>query len=172
MAVHKGIIEGISHKYDKFSVVIDGNWYGTKKEYAAEWPAQPNVGDEITWDDGGKKYLGKMKIVTKGVGGSGPKASAPRGSTYSSLGVELGHASNLAMRIMEQSHYPDMEVGSTDYYKDFVKTTRKVYAIMKGLREEFETPAVTDAATEANDDVVVMKTEEKERPDAELEDIF
>jgi len=62
----KGVVEGVSNNYGKFSVLIGGVWYGTKAEYATF--QKPEKGDEISFDNGGdgKKYLQKVTIVSSG----------------------------------------------------------------------------------------------------------
>lgn len=154
MAVQTITVEAISHKFEKFAVMAGDKWYNTKAEFAAEWPEKPVVGDTITFDDGGKKYLGRMKIVAKGDGpraGSAP-AKSGGGGGYSSLGVEVGHASNLAMRMMEQDRMDcPHSVGSTEYYKLFIERTETVYKLMGGLKKKLGAPAapVVTAPVEA-----------------------
>jgi hypothetical protein len=150
MAMVKGLVENVSTKWDKYSIQVNGAWYGTKMEWAH---VQPSKGDLVEFDDGGGKYTKNLSIVTKGAGGTygSPKPSAGGKGGYSNLGVELGHAANLAIQIALAG---GTEAGSTDFYKAFAQNTRKCYAIMKGLREEFENPAETPEATE---EVVVMK---------------
>lgn len=172
MAKVTGMVEAVSTKYDKYSIMVNGNWYGTKMEYA---DVRPEKGDIVEFDDGGKKYTSRMKITTKAAGGSygspKPSAGGARGG-YSNLGVELGHAANLAMQVVLAG--PE-EAGTTEFYKDFASNTRKCYAIMKGLREEFEKPA-----EEKTEEVVVMKKDKEPEVsksgemdlDAALQDIF
>jgi hypothetical protein len=76
----KGVVEAVSTKFGKFSVMVDGNWYGTKEEWAPT--PRPQKGDEIEFDPKGGKYLNKCRIVsvdssTLSGGSSGP-ASAPK----------------------------------------------------------------------------------------------
>jgi hypothetical protein len=170
MTVHTGVIEAISHKYDKFAILYNGNWFNTKKEYAEEWPVMPAVGDEISWDDGGKKYLGKMKIVKKNVAPSG--ASAPPSGGYSSIGVEIGHASKLAM---DMALATSMQVASKEFYKFWAEETLKVHGMMTKLKAKASAPAVAPASTEEEEVTVITAKKpepEPERPDAEIDDIF
>lgn len=144
MATVIGEVEAVSTKYDKFSILVDGTWYATKQEWAPS-PA-PNKGDQVTFDNGGKKYIKKLSIMNSGGGGgSSPSYSggASRGG-YSNLGVEVGHASNLAMRMMEQGVEAVSSVGTEEYYKQFMKYTHDMYRLMKGIRKSIE---AEDAAT-------------------------
>ena len=61
-----GTVAGVSTNYGKFSILIDGNWYGTKEEYATF--DRPVKGDNVTFDNGGdgKKYLQKVVINSSG----------------------------------------------------------------------------------------------------------
>jgi len=179
MATHTGTIEAISYKYDKFAVLIEEAWYGTKAEYAAEWPVKPSVGDSISWDDGGKKYLGKMKILKSGGGSAGLVAGKAAGGSggYSSLGVEVGHASNLAMRVMEQYQFGDaagsMPTGSVEYYKQFVKETETIYKLMKGLKTKLGAPVVAaHKSVETAVTVETPKAEVSEEVADDLADLF
>jgi len=172
MAIHKGTVEAISYKYEKFAVLIEEKWYNTKAEYAAEWPVKPAVGDVITFDDGGKKYLGKMKIVSS-PGGSAGTAKAASGG-YSNIGVEVGHASNLAMRVMEQrltegSGLAYTEVGTAEYYKLFIKETETIYKLMKGLKAKLGEPKVAEKPEEP---VPAKKAATEEADLDDLEDLF
>lgn len=146
MAVRKGVVEAISHKYDKFAVLIDGNWFNTKKEYADEWPVKPTVGAEITFDDGGKKYLGKMKIVKQGAG-----ASSGGGSGAGLIGVEIGHASKLAMdmALAVATTDKDYEIGSKEFYKFWAEQTLQVHSMMGRLKDKASGDSVPAKPAEA-----------------------
>jgi hypothetical protein len=60
MAKITGVVENVSTKYDKYSIQVNGNWYGTKIEYAK---VKPNRGDLVEFDDGGKSYTKMLRIV-------------------------------------------------------------------------------------------------------------
>jgi len=130
MATVKGVVEGVSTKFGKYSVLVNGNWYGTKAEWAK---VQPEKGDEITFDDGGGKFLKNVKVLAGGAGGSGggdrPKA------VFSNLGVELGHAANLGMQVALKG---EAKPGTSEFYKDFMDQTENIFKIMKGLRLFYE----------------------------------
>lgn len=162
MAIQKGTIEAISHKYEKFAVLIEEKWYNTKAEYAAEWPVKPQVGDVIQFDDGGKKYLGRMKIISSTA--PAVASAAPKSGGYSSLGVEVGHASNLAMRMMEQGDTHRGDIGSPEYYRQFAQYTQDVYKLMAGIKkklgaapEEAPAPKVEDKPEAAPEPVAAVE---------------
>tara|TARA_R110000772_G_scaffold241063_1_gene353336 strand:+ start:212 stop:745 length:534 start_codon:yes stop_codon:yes gene_type:complete len=175
---HTGTIEAISHKFDKFAILHEEKWYNTKKEYAAEWPVQPAVGDEISWDDGGKKYLGKMKIVKKNSAApAGGMSNPPAGGGYSNIGVEIGHASKLAMDIaLQQAQIGMYEVGSTDFYKAWAKETLKVHGFMTKLKAKAANtpaPVVETVPEEPAEEAPVIMTKASPDPvEVADDDIF
>lgn len=69
-----GVVENVSTKYGKYSVQVNGEWYGTNPEWLK---VKPEVGDNITFDSGpdGRKYLKNPRIV------SGGSASSPVGAS-------------------------------------------------------------------------------------------
>jgi hypothetical protein len=80
----EGTVEAVSTKYDKFSILLGGVWYGTKFPPA---PA-PVAGDTVRFDNGGegKKFINKLVIdggSTAAVGGvPTPAAKAATGSGF------------------------------------------------------------------------------------------
>lgn len=141
-----GNVESKSRKGN--AIKVGGEWYST---YAA---ADLN---HIEWKDD-VEFLYEMKgkyrnikgAVTKVAGGTPSSAPASKGGGYSNLGVELGHASNLAMRMMHDSEHP---VGSAAWIKEFVVNTETMYAVMKRIRAKYEsdTNAEAKVPTEAKE---------------------
>lgn len=179
MATHQGIIEAISHRYDKFAILYNEKWYNTKKEYAEEWPVMPTVGDEISWDDGGKKYLGKMKIIKKNTSAPAPQSLPSTGGGYSNIGVEMGHASKLAMDMALASAASGYyEVASAEFYKFWAKETLKVHSYMTKLKAKASSSMapVTEEETPADDEeeeVQVISQKEAPKPDyVDDDDLF
>lgn len=170
MAIHNGVVQKINENWGKFGIMVDGNWYNTKAEWAN---VRPNVGDQVTFDDGGKNYLKNLKVLKEGAGAPAPAGKAPVAASkggYNQLGVELGHASNLAMRVTEKAldggsftHEP----GSPEFYKFWAKQTENIYALMKGMRAKFEDgdPAYSDERTSS-------PVKSKPAPVTNDEDIF
>lgn len=78
MAKVSGVVEAISTKFGKFGVLIDGKWYNTKPEWL---DVQPNKGDSVEFDDGGKNYLKGLRIVGGGSGSAPAASSAPARSS-------------------------------------------------------------------------------------------
>jgi len=70
-----GTVEAVSHKFDKLSLKVNDVWYATKKEYAPAF--EINKGDEVVFDDGGKKYLNRVRKLTAST------TAAPTGGTGS-----------------------------------------------------------------------------------------
>lgn len=117
MGTRSGVVEATSSKFG-FAVKIEGEdgWFSTKKP---EWVnPKPQKGDSITFDDGGAKYLNKVKILSSSGGGtsaSGSPAPAPAGRKgFGAFPIDpldgqrsiirqnaLGHAVNLISRTHE-----------------------------------------------------------------------
>ena len=170
----KGTVQAVSTKYGKFSVMVDDVWYGTKEEWAPN--PRPSKGDVIEFDNKGAKWLNKCRIVSSGGAASAaPKSGRPY--TANNIGVELGHAANLAQRVMEvmycedQLDASDVEVGSAQYYTIFAEQTLRAYKVMKSLRAKVEKgdDAVTDEpAPPATPEPTPEAVEEPE----DFEDLF
>lgn len=157
MSTVKGVVEAVSTKYGKFSVMVNDTWYGTKMEWCDDTSIQK--GDTIEFDNGGGKFLKKVKRVSASSHGATP-VSGSKSSGYSNIGVELGHASKLGFDVAIKL----AEAGSPEFYKLFIEHTENVYKIMKSLRAKYE----------AGDTPKVEKAEPtpKEETPAPDEDIF
>ena len=163
MAMVKGKVEAVSTKFDKYSVLVNDTWYATKMEWAK---VKPNKGDIIMFDDKGGKFLTKVKVLDEASPGSAPSAGGGRYSD--NLGVELGHASNIAIRGMAQIDPETLVPFSKDWYQVFVKETENIYKIMKGLRNKYSGQPVVEVKSEAKE-----PEEEKEvTPEVTEEDLF
>lgn len=112
-----GTVEAVSRKFDKFSVLVNGGWYSTKKE----WAPEVERGDEISFDDGGKKYLSKVKVLgstTKSAStgttrGASRTPGFPVGTDTKDRSIvrqnSLNHAVNLVSRIAGPIEYTTWE---------------------------------------------------------------
>jgi hypothetical protein len=78
MATVSGIVERTSDKFGKFSILVGGKWYNTKAEWAPK-PA-PNAGDVVSFDDGDKNYIKRLRVAGGGpsFSGSTRPSEAPR----------------------------------------------------------------------------------------------
>jgi len=156
MAQVRGVVEGQHEKWEKWNILVNGTWYNTKLEWAKEKPVE---GDEVEFDDGGRNYTKNLRILTHGGGVAQPaRASSGGGFTAKpkgnyNLGVELGHAANVA-KDMANNHLAASEIGTDEWYKYWVTHTQKVYGVMKNLRDQYEKP--TPAKSEDTDSPVVM----------------
>lgn len=74
-----GVVEAYSKTKYGYGILVDGNWYNSKYEIKAE------KGDEVSFEDGGKTYCQKLKVINGG--GGSTSASKPAGKTHFSKGV-------------------------------------------------------------------------------------
>lgn len=169
-----GVVESKSKKGN--SIKVDGEWYGTfnASDLPAEW--KDNVTFEYNMDKTGR-YRNIVKGSVKVLDSAGASAvtgagAAPRSNNL--LGVELGHASNLAMRVTEQMAWSQEDLGGQEFWKAFVKNTDTAFKIMKSLRARYEEEGKAPIATEEEEEVVVIKPDAT--PDvsleANIEDLF
>ena len=77
MTIVTGVVENANVNFGKFSILLDGVWYGTKEEWAPK--IRPSKGDTVEFDDGGNKYLQNCRITGKG--GVVSAAPAPTGAS-------------------------------------------------------------------------------------------
>lgn len=147
MAMVNGVVEGVSTKFEgKVGILVNGKWYNTKTEWAPS--PLPNKGDNVSFDDGGKNFIKKLKVT-----GGAPAAGSGGGYGKANIGIEVGHASNLAMRMMEQwvnqETLDDNWIGSEEYFKMFTDNTLTIYRLMQGIRKSVERGEGTKAQMES-----------------------
>ena len=171
MATVTGTVEAalIPNKWGKNSILVGEVWYSTDPKYMTG--DIPRKGDVVEFDSGKTgKYINNLTVTSKGAGSDSSAKSA--GGGYSNLGVELGHASNVA-KDMANTYFAGKAAGSDEWYKYWVTHTEKVYTVMKKLRAKHEAPVVSPVGT---DDVVVLaKAKPSSKPVEtadEIEDIF
>jgi len=156
MAEVNGVVEGVSTKFGKYSILVNGTWYSTKMEWAK---VQPEKGAQVSFDDGGAKFLKNVKVLS---GGSSSGSSAPAPSKgFNSLGVELGHAANLAMQVM-LARSP-VEPGTAEFYADFVDQTQAIFKVMKTLRTHYENGESTSLELESKVEAAEKRAAPKKR---------
>jgi len=153
------------------SIKVGDDWYST---FAAKDLDHVNWKDEVEfiYDTKGKykNIKGVVKVLSSGgdsgsSGGSGGKSGGSSG--YSNLGVEIGHASNLAMRMMEQGGDALVfHVGSAEYFKQFAKFTADMHKVMTAIRASIE---AGDKPVEAAPEPPPAKSEST---DVDLDDLF
>lgn len=141
METISGVVDAV--RKDRKGLCINDVWYSS-------WDALTcNKGDEVVFNSVAKgrfnNIKGKVNVASSGGGGSASRG--PSGGGYSNLGVELGHASNLAMRMMEQEKWDVEMVGSKEYFSAFTKYTMDVYKVMKHIRESVSTKSESETKT-------------------------
>lgn len=129
METISGVVDAV--RKDRKGLCINDVWYSS-------WEALTcNKGDDVVFNFIVKgrfnNIKGKVNVASTSAATSSGGASS--GGGYSNLGVELGHASNLAMRMMEQEKWDVEMVGSKEYFSAFTRYTMDVYKVMKQVRE-------------------------------------
>ena len=75
MATVEGTVEAISNKFGKWSILVNGTWYGTKEEWKPK--VDVNKGDVVSFDDGsiygGGKFVKRLRVDVHG----GSSSSTP-----------------------------------------------------------------------------------------------
>lgn len=143
-----GVVESV--RKDRKGMCVNGQWYSS-------WDAlSVNTGDEVLFNyvEKGtfKNIKGKVRVT-----GSKPVTSSGGGKSggYSNLGVEIGHAANLAMEMMKQDK---IELDSEEYYGTFATRTVSMFNAMKEIRSIIEkgegsTSTVTKVDKDDMDDI-------------------
>lgn len=70
MGMQRGVVEAKSNKFGKTSILVNGNWFGSKYGFNCE------KGDEVEFDDMGGKMVKNLKVVGGGSSGSTPSTSS------------------------------------------------------------------------------------------------
>lgn len=126
-----GTVESKSRKGN--SIKVNGGWYST---FNASDLDHVNWKDQVSFDFVTKgKYnniSGKVEVTAKAPAASS-SGGGGKGGDYT-LGVELGHASKLAMDVMLAD--PSIKAGSEEFYKGFVRHTEIIHGLMKGIKDK------------------------------------
>ncbi len=174
MAQVTGVVEKKNVKLMNTSLLIAGEWYSSFKGAGLDNVDEGDTVDFLWNPDkkgGGFKNIvaTTVKVLAKGSGAvpsvraANPISAAPYKKEYSTLGVELGHASNLAM---EMCLHTEIEVGTDEFYKAWVHHTDKIFTIMQKIRASKEAVAVSAKVMPPKPEPVTKEDE------AALESIF
>lgn len=138
-------------------IMVNGEWYSSfKGKDTSAKGVVPGTFVSFQWtpDTKGLGYKNiKMLTVT---GGAAPDAistttaSVPVRAGNTNLGVELGHASKLAMdmALAQFAKSPD-SIGDEAFFKQWITYTDKVYKAMAALRKAKDKPVEVDAPKKA-----------------------
>lgn len=92
MAQVTGTVEKKNNNFDKLNILVNGEWYKTKLEWFKG--TQPEAGDIVVFDNGGKNYIKNLTIKGKGeVPAASTSTKAPSRGTpraYRANGEEGG----------------------------------------------------------------------------------
>lgn len=168
MAIVTGVVEAVSTKYDKYGILVDGTWYSTKIEWAK---VKPEQGDKVTFENGGGKFMKSPKIIGHSEGNSGSSSGSSSGAPAKNynLGVELGHASNLAMRMTE---YLANSTDPQKFLDEWEGLTQSIYDRMARLRKMYEEGEVVAGAKKEylEDELAKLKPKAKAKAKEDIED--
>ena len=166
-----GVVEAKAVKGMNTSILIRGEWYSSFKGAGLASIEKGSTVDFLWKPDA--KGMGFRNIIAstvKNLGGSSPVAAGsvgkpyipPARKEYSTLGVELGHASNLAMEMC--LGMAGIDPGSDEFYKAWVHHTDKIFTIMQKIRASKEAvaapatvvakPATPEPITKAEEELV------------------
>ena len=135
-----GKVESMSRKGN--SIKVGGEWYSVAPQAVATAMKGVAWKDEVEFMYEQKGQYKNIKGVVTVLGGGGSSvapAASRSGGGYSNIGVEVGHAANLAMEMMGQKVLDAESVGTKEYYQAFAQYTLEMYKVMKGIRSKIET---------------------------------
>ena len=152
----QGVVE--AKRKDGAGILVDGDWYSS---YKGKGLGSVGVGDTVVFEyefskDGKYKNIdgNSVKVAGKGQPKAGYAAPA---KAYSSVGVELGHASKLAMD-MALGFFEQTKIGTDEFYVFWREQTVKIYKAMGKLRDQAENakaekkPAPVEEAAQDDDE--------------------
>jgi len=159
---------GMVEDRNESSITISGERYGSFK---GQGLSAVGVGDtlDFLWNPskcGRYRNIvsSTIKILAKGSGGGmvvSPTGYAASKPTFvkqnNTLGIELGHAANLAMEVALESCKSGVaphSIGSDDFYKNWVHHLDKIHTIMSKVRASKEAKAEAAPAPKAPDPVL------------------
>jgi hypothetical protein len=155
MNIVKGTVEKVARNG---GIMVNGDWYSSfkGKDTTVKGIA---IGNAVTFEwTPDTKGLGYKNIKSLTITGGAPAdplgtmAATATPMRISTLGVELGHASKLAMDMSIAyftTYEGSAEIGSEDFYKFWIQNTDKVFKAMSALRKAKDKPEVTVAVAEA-----------------------
>jgi len=154
MATVSGVVERVSTNYGKYSVLINGKWYGTKQEWVK---VKPVAGDMITFDDGGKNFF---KNVVLGTPASSPTADAgstpaanssftfPAPACGKELSIIRQNALSHATEIVVARYYKDESMNGEDLADLAIKLAKKFESYSTGWKDVYEAEDEMEELTE------------------------
>ena len=119
MAIVNGTVEAVSTKFGKYGICVNGKWYNQNPEWLS---VKPEKGDVVEFDDGGRNYIKKLRIVSGGVAESVPSSAsssaprpAPSGGRTFPVGITapertINRQNALTNAVALMSQYPVTEV--------------------------------------------------------------
>ena len=170
-----GVVEAKAVKGMNTSILIGGEWYSSYKGVGLASVEKGSTVDFLWKPDA--KGMGFKNIIAStvknlgepttpvGAASTGKAYTPPARKEYSTLGVELGHASNLAMELtLNKWTFNGAEPASDEFYREWIHHTDKIFTIMQKIRASKEgvaapsavvaKPATPEPITKAEEELV------------------
>lgn len=138
MSKVNGTVASYNTKFGKYSIFVNGTWYGTKEEWA---DVKAVTGDVVEFDDGGAKFMKYVKILSSDAPMPAPSGggSAPAKSSYSRgtfpIALEDGQRSIIRQNALTNAREL---VGLTIDNKKGMEDPQGTVALIIELAREFE----------------------------------
>lgn len=135
-------------------IMVNGEWYSSfKGKDTTAKGVGPGTAVSFQWtpDTKGLGYKNIKMLSVTGEATVAPSATVSVRSSNTNLGVELGHASKLAMDMTiarYSSHQGD--IGNEAFFKEWISATDKVYKAMGALRKAKDKPEEVAAPKKAD----------------------
>lgn len=143
MPTINGIIEAKSNKFDKWSILVDGEWYSTKFEIKGE------KGDTVAFETPeGKKYVNKLRVVSGGGGVASIPKNTGGGFAKGTFPVPLRDGSRAIIRQNSITNAVKYATGCELAVEEIIEIARKFEAYSSG---DLDMAAAEDAVDKAFD---------------------
>jgi len=119
-----GYVEATSNKFDKYSILVNDTWYSSKFEIKAE------RGDQVEFDDGGKKFCQKLRVIAPGGGGMTGGSVDNKVNTSRDRSIVRQNALSHATTVVIDGGYKDTTVDAT--VDTIIEVARKFEAYSSG----------------------------------------
>lgn len=128
MSIVTGVVEAKSKTKYGYGILVTGKWHNSKFEIKCE------KGDTVEFDDGGKNYCNKLKVIS--AGDAGTSAPAARGGPKGSFPIGLFDGQRSIIRqnaVTNANTYVANFLGDQDVsIEDLLDVARQIEAYTTG----------------------------------------